>query len=206
MFFRDKKQVLTVDRPDHKVGQKRNFFVFDNSLNQEAKVPMTCVWVSRASAIYQEQDMAIPRELLARIEQEIAGQRYLIAGGILAPGRPMGLNWDERVTVLLLDSVRGRPADAQKMPLAGYYTNVNERLKLYEADSNEAKLIHVFVDLRWMNEEDIAGTVAHEMRHLRNWSEAKNNVGLAISGLFAIATVLTLYLGLSAVYTRGFST
>jgi len=186
------------------VGAKHDFYVFDFSSDNRVKVATECVAVGKHSVIYKELSVKTAPTLIARITEEFDENIFPVNRELLENGGMMGLNNGSRVNILLLDAARGRPANVKRPTVAGYYSQENERLQAYKTESNQAKIIHVFIGGYGVSEDDVAETVAHETRHLKNWAITKSNVGLSISSLFAIATVLTLYLGLSHLYARSF--
>lgn len=188
-----------------KVGLSRHFFVYDFSKNARVDVAMICVKVSRHAVIYKEPAIRLRPELIDRIGTEFDENVYPLNVSALAPPALKGLSGETRTTILLLAESRGRSVDGKKSALAGYYSSENEQLRAYRSESNQAKIVHVFVGQFDVDEDDVVDTVAHETRHLTNWAETRNNVGMAISALFALATVITLYLGLSHIYRRSFA-
>ena len=188
------------------VGQGRNFFVYDYSQDKKVSVRLVCVKVSRHAIIYKEPSVVLDAAIIDRVGTEFDEDIYPVNRVLLAPPALMGLTGETRVTILLLNEFRGRPSDAKALPVMGYYSQENERLSLYKSESNQAKLINIFVARYNVSGDMVMETVAHEIWHLTNWAQTRNNVGLIIGGLFAFATVLTLYLGLSHLYTRSFLT
>jgi hypothetical protein len=188
------------------VGAARDFFVYDYSKDKKVSVKLTCVKISRHAIIYKEPSVGLPKDIIDRIGTEFDEDIYPVNRRLLAPPALMGLTGENRVTILLLDEFRGRPANAKAPSVNGYYSQENERLQVYQSESNQAKLINIFVSRYNVSGDDVMTTVAHEIWHLTNWAQTRNNVGLIIGGLFAFATVLTLYLGLSHLYLRSFIT
>ncbi len=186
------------------LGTHSRFIVYDFSRGSSVAVDMVCVKVSRHAAVYAEPALTLAPGLVDRIGTEFDDNIFPLNKAGLAPPALMGLNGTKMTKILLLEERRGRSANGKKM-LAGYYTQQNEQLRAYQSASNQAKIVHVFVGNFDVDQDDIMDTVAHETRHLTNWAETRNNVGMAISGLFALATVITLYLGLSHMYLRSFA-
>lgn len=187
------------------IGAERTFNIYDYSLDKRVMVKMVCVSVGRHSIIYKEPLVKTTQTLLRRITTEFDENIYP-ADRSQFLGKPiMGMGNEDKIIMLLLNSKRGLPADLKAKVVSGYYSQDNEQLKLYKSESNEARIIHIFVGGLYTNEDSVIETVAHEARHLKNWDITKNNVGLIIGSLFAIATIMTLYLVLSNLYLRSFS-
>ncbi len=185
-------------------GRHSRFIVYDFSRRESVAVDMICEKVSRHAVVYREASVQLPAGLADRIGTEFDDNVYPSNQRALAPAAVMGVSGEKRTTILLLNESRGRSPNGKKM-LAGYYTQQNEQLRAYQSASNQAKIVHVFIGNFDVDQDDIMDTVAHETRHLTNWAETRNNVGIAISALFALATVITLYLGLSHMYLRSFA-
>lgn len=187
------------------IGTTKVFSVYDYSLEKRVKVNMICASIGDHSIIYQEPSINPSRTLLNRITSEFdediypAYKNQFLGKAIMETGK------EDKIIMLLLNNKRGRPADLKQRVVAGYYSQDNEKLKAYKSESNEARIIHIFIGKYSTSSDAVLGTVAHEARHLKNWSITKNNVGLIIGSLFAAATVLTLYFVLSNLYLRSFA-
>ncbi|MFH1736982.1 MAG: hypothetical protein ABH838_03715 [Actinomycetota bacterium] len=195
---------LTLGGPAVEKDSRRSFYIFDFSRNKEIPLEMVCARLGRYSVIYKEPDLAVSDSLLDRIRVEFDEDIYPVVGGPLAPSRGMGLDGETRVTILLLKASLGEQPGTSGRAYGGYYSSANEQLGLYREKSNEAKIIHIFITQRSIDEDHVLELVAHETRHLKNWAMTKTNTGYALGGLFAAATVMTLYLGLSRLYIRSF--
>jgi len=185
-----------------RVGDTREFNIYDYSGDRNITLPMECIRIGRYVRIYKESTVDVTDGLLNRIRDEFDYNIYPANKNFAGTGL-LSINGDDRLSVLLLRGYRGRPANLGKKAVAGYYSQENEQLTAYRNYSNESKIIHVFIDESGVTEEAVIGTVVHETRHLKNWGIAKTNVGFLMGGIFAIATILTLYLGLSHLYVRG---
>ena len=205
IFKRSYTGGLTLGGPAVAEGSRRSFYVFDFSKNKEIPLEMVCARLGRHSLIYKEPDLKVSDSLLGRIRIEFDEDIYPAIGETLAPSRGMGLDGETRVAILLLKASRGEQPGENGRAYGGYYTSVNEQLGLYREKSNEAKIIHIFVPQRSVDEDHILKLVAHETRHLENWATTKTNTGYILGGFFAMATIMTLYLALSRLYFRSFS-
>ena len=205
MFFKSKDTEISAARRSAKIGAKKTFTVYDYSLEKRVKVNMMCAAISKHSIIYKEDTIKTPQALLSRITTEFDENIYPANSSQFLGKTIMGLVNEDKIVMLLLNDRRGRPADVTQKVVSGYYSQDNEQLKFYKSESNEARIIHIFVGHFYNNDDLVIETVAHEARHLRNWSITKNNIGLIIGSLFAVATIMTFYLGLSNLYLRSFS-
>lgn len=205
IFKRSYTGGLKLGGPAVEEGSRRSFYIFDFSRNQEIPLEMVCARLGRYCLIYKEPDLKVSDGLLDRISVEFDEDIYPAIGEPLAPSRGMGLDGETRVAIVLLKASRGEQPGTNGRAYGGYYTSANEQLGLYQEKSNEAKIIHIFIPQRSVDEDHVLELVAHETRHLKNWVMTKTNTGFALGGLFAVATVMTLYLGLSRLYFRSFS-
>jgi hypothetical protein len=196
---------LTAARASVAVGTVKTFNVYDYSLARRVKVKMICAAVGEHSIIYKENTVNASPALLSRIKTEFDSDIYPANKQQFLGRTIMGISKEDKIVMLLLNSKRGRPPGNVNKIVSGYYTQDNEQLKLYKSESNEARIIHIFIGSYLVDGDSVMETVAHETNHLKNWDITKNNVGLIIGSFFAIATVMTLYLGLSNLYLRSFS-
>ncbi|MFA5867256.1 MAG: hypothetical protein WC891_04765 [Actinomycetota bacterium] len=187
-----------------KLWQTRDFYVYDYALKKEVRVAARCVRIGKSSVVCVEPSVTLSSTLLDRIRDDFDESIYNNAIGTAPADKYKNLNLTNKIVILLLEAKRGRIPEAGVKQVAGYYSKLNEQARFYNAESNQARIIHVFIEPRNINDDSIMETVAHEARHLKNWSKTRNNVGLIIGSLFAIATVATLYLGLSHLYFRSF--
>ena len=205
LFNRSYMGGLKLGGPDVAKGSRRLFYVFDFSKNKEIPLEMVCARLGRYSLIYKEPDLKVSNNLLDRIRVEFDEDIYSIVGGSLAPSQGMGLDGETRVAILLLKASRGEQPGDNSRAYGGYYTSANEQLGLYREKSNEAKIIHIFIPQRSVDEDHVLELIGHEMQHMKNWATTKTNTGYILGGLFAMATIMTLYLALSRLYFRSFS-
>ncbi len=187
-----------------KVKQARDFYVYDYALNKEIKVATKCLRVGKYSVICAEPSLMVPGDVLDRIRTEFDESIYQNGIGKPTSVEYTNMNPTGKVVILLLAAKRGWTPETGVKEVAGYYSKLNEQARLYNSESNQARIIHVFIEPRNINGDTVMETVAHEARHLKDWSATRNNVGLVIGSLFAFATVATIYLGLSHLYFRSF--
>ncbi len=186
------------------VGQARDFYVYDFAQNRQIKVAARCVRIGKYSVICVEPKLMVPGDILDRIRAEFDESIYQTGIGKPPTDKFLNMYPTSKVVILLLAAKHGRIQETGVKEVAGYYSKLNEQARLYNTESNQAKIIHVFIEPRNINGDTVMETVAHEARHLKDWSATRDNVGLVIGSLFAFATVVTMYLGLSHLYFRSF--
>jgi hypothetical protein len=186
------------------LGKAKDFNVFDYSRDRVVTVAAVCVRIGESAAIFKEPEVAMSDEMLDRIRDDF-DDIIFPANKQLGETGLLGLNGEKKLSILLLQGYRGADPDKPGQVVAGYFSNENEQLAAFRKESNQAKVIHLFVPESIADEDDVIDTVAHETRHLKNWQIAKKNIGIIISLVFAAATVMTLYLAISHMYGRSFN-
>lgn len=188
------------DKPIHKVGETDVFNVYDFETEKSVDIAAECRRVGPHSYLLVEERLAVDGETIEYLGQGFDEDIYPGSSDIFSGELSAGINADNRVIILLLNKNRAFPWKLRHEVVRGFYSHTNERPRALAPESNEAKIIHIFVNPLSYSEEDLFETIAHEARHLKNYSVMKNNMGLTFTGLFFVATLFLMYLGLSHLY------
>lgn len=188
------------EKPLFRPGDSKIFTIHDFSKDRAVNITAVCQKVGEYYYIFTEKGVTVPREILDAVGGKFDGRIYPGYSRVFTGELSPGLNADHRVTILLLDKTAATPKKMKGKIVRGFYWQINELSRLFDLRSNESKILYIFTDSEKADAEDILETIVHETRHLKNWSMIKNNLGMVFTGTFFLATVFTLYLGLSHLY------
>jgi hypothetical protein len=190
------------NRPLYNKGSYHIFNVYDFKKKRFEGVAAICRKVGRFSYVFAEKELDVPKKTVEYVSSNFDTYIYPTFDDALTGQLSKGVNDDNRVVILFLDKDRAFPLAIRDKLLKGFYTQTNERTRMFFAPSNESKVLYVFVNPLIDSDEDVVETVAHEANHLKNWSIIKTNIGFTFTSAFFIATLFLLYLGLTGLYYR----
>ena len=177
------ESLRTISKPTYEIGAQQVF------KTEDGEVTATLVTITEHAYFWMDNNLDIADDLVDWAAVELEENYYPRVNHLFGQPWDPGIDGDSRFSILHLASVGNRYE-------LGYFSDQDEYPKLLFRDSNEQEIVYLNMEQLQIGSELYYGTLIHELQHLFQWNQDKNEVTWFNEGMSQLAE---LYVGLGTV-------